>query len=590
MIMNILVLAFVLIIAYAWMVRGIFSAMLHMICALIAGVIAFAVWEPLSLMLVNASPQRGFFSFLESIAWGVSLVVPFAVSFLLLRMVSDKVVPNNIKNNTAIDYAGGAVFGLGTGVISMGILVIGVGNMRVETNFLGYQPLWYSTDRQAGAGSLVKSDTLWIPVDSIVSGLYGHLSTGSMSSPQPLSYWYPELELTGFASRVTPGDGMGRNAIRPDDFRVLSTYTVGAESGEQIKDLLKIDSGASQRYVDINDEPVATGNLFGYIIEFEPGAKERGEKGAGQLVISNGQVRLLVQDADGNTKTVFPAAVISESNQPGKFGRWRFDADGVFITSTGGQSKVPMGFEFVVEQGHTPVSLLVKNVRVSTESFPDPVNYPTVARRDLVIQTGSILDGKGDEIVYDEANAITIDASGENPAIITSLRLMEIVGSVAAKRSFTVNEDNEIVGGQGSFSVAEEVGRNNTPNSKKLRVEQYAVGAGQAMVRLDVSSGMPFGLLSDAARTAPLDQPLKLIDDRGNVYDAIGYEYKDRELMTLRFTRGSTLNGVEDTPTLSTTRDDQELRITFIITDGVKITKFVIGDTVVARFNPPIDE
>lgn len=590
MFMNILVVVFVLIIAYAWMVRGVFSSMLHMICALIAGVIAFAMWEPLALMLVNMSPERGFFSFIESVAWGVSLVVPFAVSFLLLRMVSDKVVPSNIKNNSAVDYAGGAIFGLATGVISVGILVIGVGNMRVATNFLGYQPLWYSADRQNGAGSLVKSDSLWVPVDKLVGRLYGQLSNGSMSSPQPLSYWYPELELTGFASRVSPGDGSGRNAIQPDDFRIRSTYTVGAESGEQIRDLLKIDGGATQRYVDIDNKPVTNGNLVGYVIEFEPGAKERGKKGAGQLVISNGQVRLLVKDSEENTKTIFPAAVISESNKPGQFGRWRFDADGVFITSTGGTSKVPMGFEFVVPQGHTPVSLLIKNVRVLTQDLPEPVSYASVTRRDLAVTTGSILEGKGDAIVYDESNAITIDASADVDAIITSLRLMEVVGSVAAKRNFTVNDDNEIIGGQGSFSVKEEIGRNNTPTSKKLRVEKYAVGEGQSMIRLDVGSGTPFGLLSEAARTAPLDQPIKLIDERGNVYEAIGYEYQDRELMTLRYTRGSTLNGIEETPTLSTTRDDQQLRITFIITAGVNITKFAIGETVIARFNPPIED
>jgi len=589
MILNILIVVLVLAIAYAWMVRGAFSSMLHMLCALIAGVIAFAVWEPLSLMLVKMSPERGFFSFIESVAWGVALIVPFAVSFLLLRMLSDKAVPNNIKNNGAVNYAGGAIFGLATGVISMGILVIGVGNMRVATNFLGYQPLWYSTDRQNGAGSLVKSDALWVPVDKIVARLYGQLSNGSMSSPQPLSYWYPELELTGFASRVSPGDGQGRNAMRPDDFRIRSTYTVGAESGEQIKDLLKIDGGATQRYVDIDNNPVTTGTLMGYVVEFEPGAKERGKKGAGQLVISNGQVRLLVEDNNGQTHTIFPAAVISESNKPGQYGRWRFDADGVFITSTGGTSKVPMGFEFVVPQGQTPVSLLIKNVRVRTQNLPDPVSYASITRRDLAVKTGSILEGKEAAVEYNESNAIAIDASGDVPAIITSLRLMDVVGSVAAKRNFTVDEDNAIVGGQGSFSVKEEIGRNNTPNSKKLRVEKYAVGEGQAMIRLDVSSGTPFGLLSDAARTAPLDQPLKLIDERGNVYEAIGFEYKDRELMTLRYTRGSTLTGVQETPTLSTTRDDQELRITFIITDGVKITKFAIGDVVVARFNPPID-
>ena len=587
MIMNLLVIALVLAIAYAWMVRGVFSSMLHMLCALIAGAIAFAAWEPLSLMLVNASPERGFFSFLESIAWGVALIVPFAVSFLLLRMLSDKIVPNNIKNNTAIDYAGGALFGAVTGVISIGILVIGIGNMRVATNFLGYQPLWYSADRAQGAGSLVKNDSLWLPADKLVAKVYGNLSKGTMSSSQPLAYWYPEIELAGFASRVSPGDGTARNAIRPDDFIIKGTFTVGPDGGTQIRDLLKIDGGDSQRYVDINNEPVSSGQIFGCILEFEPGAKERGKKGAGQLVISNGQVRMLAEDNEGNTQTVFPVSIVSESSVPGRYGRWLFDAEDVYITSTGGKSKVTMGFEFVLPQGYSPAALYVKNVRVKADELPDPVGYDSPARRDLAVRSGSILEGTADAIEYNTENAVTIDTSDSGGHIDTTTRMLEIVGSVAAKRNFTVSDTNEIVGGQGSF-LLEEIGRRNAPNSKKLRVERYAIGSGQSMVKLDVGAGSPFGFLTEAARAAPLDQPLKLVDENGNVYEAIGFEYLDREIMELRYTRGSTLTGVSDTPTLSTTRDDQRLRILFIITDGVNIDRFVIGDELIARFSPAI--
>lgn len=585
MIMNLIVVVLVLSIAYAWMVRGVFSALLHALCALMAGAIAFAVWEPLSIMLVNASPERGFFSFLESIAWGISLIIPFALAFLLLRMLSDKAVPNNIKNNTAVDYAGGAIFGAVTGVISMGILVIGIGNMRISTE--GYRPLWYSDDRANGPGSLVEADSLWLPADKIVSALYANLSRGTMSTEQPLAYWYPELHLTGFASRISPGDGAARNAVRPEDFRIRAAYTVGPENGTQMSELLKLEDGV-QKYQDINKQTVTTGRLFGYVIEFEPGAKERGEKGAGVLVVSNGQIRMLAEDEDGNTQTIFPLAVISESSKPGQYGRWRFDAEGVFITSTGGKSQVPMGFEFAVPQGMAPVALFVKNVRVNTDELPDPVSYSSIEARDQLIRKGGILEGGREEVVYNDENAVLVTDTQQLEEISRGTRMLEIVGSVPAKRSFTVNEDNEIVGGQGSFSVQDEIGRRNTPVSRNLRVERYEIGQGQAMVKLDVSSGSPFGFLTPAARSAPLDQPLKLIDTNGNAYEAIGFEYMDRELMELRYTRGSTLTGVGDTPTLSTTRDDQRLRIMFIITDGVEIDRFAIGDVIVARFNPPI--
>lgn len=587
MFMNILVVIFVLAIAYAWMVRGIFNAMIHALCALVAGAIAFAFWEPLSIMLVNMSPERGFFSFIESIAWGVALVVPFAVVMLLLRVATDKLIPANIKNNPAVDYAGGAVFGAVTGVICSGILVIGVNNMRVSTEFLGYQPLWYSAERATGAGSLVKSDSLWIPVDSIVADVYGTLSEGSMSSGEPLAYWYPELELTGFASRVSPG-GMGRNALRPEDFNLLGTYTVGPEQGTQVSELLKISgSSNTQRYVDINDEPVSTGRVYGYVLEFEPSAKERGRKGAGQLVVSNGQIRMLVENSNNETYTIFPNAVISESSEPGQFGRWRFDAADVFINSTGGKSKVPMGFEFVVPTGSTPVALFVKNVRIMADEFPDAVSYPTPSRRDRLVRTGSILRGNKAEVDYNTEYTVSYNwTSDENRFVDTTSRLLEILPISAARRGMTIDDDNHIVAGQGTYDVKSEVGRRNAGTSKNLRVERYAVAEDQAMIKLEVSADSPFGFLSEGAQVAPLDEPLVLLDTLGNEYEAVGYEYIDSSIMELRYTLGNTLTGIEDTPSLSTTRADQRLRIIFVITDGVEIDRFVIGDMVLAQFNP----
>ncbi len=590
MFMNLIAVALVLIIGFVWMNRGIFNSMLHALCAFVAGAIAFAVWEPLAVMLVNASPERGFFSFLEGIAWGVALIIPFAVVMLLLRLTMDKLIPNNIKNSSTVDRIGGAAFGLVTGVISTGILVIGIGNMRLSTDFMKYQPLWYSTDRATGAGSLVQSDTLWVPVDSIVAKLYGKLSQGTMSSEQPLAYWYPELELTGFASRVSP-EGMGRNALRPEDFIVKGAYIVGPKEGTNPNELLQIeDSPKPQRYVDINGDAVPSGRIFGYVVEFEPGSKERGKKGAGQLIISNGQVRMLAKDdSTDETFTIFPLAAISESSKPGQFGRWRYDAEGVFISSTGGKSKVPIGFEFLVPKGTTPVALFVKNIRVATAELPNTVEYPSISQRDQLVRDGAILQGKQAEaITYNTEYTVTANPIGENSFVDTTARMLDVLPISSARRGLTVDDDGLVIGGQGIWDVKEEVGRNNAGPSKKLRVERYAAADDQALVKLDVSPGSPFGFLSEAAQISPLDQHLTLIDSLGNEYEAIGFEYKDNTNMEIRVTRGTPLSGIEDTPTLSTTRVDQKLRLVFIVTKGVEIEKFVIGDVQIARFSPPI--
>jgi len=592
MIMNLIVIVFVLSIIYAWMIRGIFSSLIHLLCVIVAGAIAFAFWERLAVMLIEMSPERGFFSFIESVAWGVALVVPFAVSLVVLRLITDKLVSGNLRNTGVVDYAGGAVCGAATAVISAGILVLGIGSMRVKSDFMGYQPMWYSTDRATGSGALVKEESLWIPVDQITAMFYSKLSSGSMSTSEPLSKWYPELHLAGFSARVSPGDGKGRNAISPDAFSVKSSYTVGNTNGsEKTSELLKDKASAqSQKYLDINSEPVPTGHLAGFVINFEPGAKERGKKG-GQLVVSNGQYRLLIEDNNdkGKTVSVFPVAVISESSEPNEFGRWRFDSNDVFITSVGGKSRVTMAFEYVIPTGFSPIALYVKNIRIDTTKLADPIEYADTTQRDRIVRTGSILKGESSNRMLKKDDMVVFNTEDNSDSTVRkNFRIGQMMGSQIAKRGMTLDSENDIVDGEGTWDIKNEVGRKNTPNDKNLRVDRYARGKGQAVIRIDMSADTAFGLFSEAARDAATDEPFLLIDKSGNEYEAIGFEYTDSKVYHARYTRGSTLSGIEDTPNLSRSRSDQKLILLFVVTTGVDIQYFTVGDLALAEFVPVV--
>ena len=67
----------VILIAYTWLQRGFFSAVLHFACTIIAGAIAFALWEPVAFAIMDLAPQRGFATFLADNALGISLAVLF---------------------------------------------------------------------------------------------------------------------------------------------------------------------------------------------------------------------------------------------------------------------------------------------------------------------------------------------------------------------------------------------------------------------------------------------------------------------------------------------------------------------------------
>lgn len=599
MIFNILIVGLVLGLAYAWMVRGFFSAFIHLLCVLVAGALAFAVWEPISYFIIGLSPDRGFLSFIESAAWGIGLILPFSVFLLAARFATDKIVGANLKNATPVDYAGGAVCGLGVGVLTAGIFVIGIQGLRLPTN-MGYRPVWYTEDRAGGAGSLTVTDRLWIPADRITAGIFRGLSAGSMSSNNSLDKWYPDLESTAFAARLSPGDGSGRNIIRPSDFRVIKTYTVGTpEQTVAAKDLFAVQGAAApQRYVDIHghapgaDGTPAKGYLMGAIIEFEPGAKERGKRG-GQVIVSNGQVHMIARnEGTGESITIFPLAAISENAEAdGRLGRWKFDANDVFISSVGGQSKATVGFEFFVPEGFRPIGLSVRQARISADKVPDPIVYDSTGDRDRRIASGSIF--KSDDtnrVVRDASNAVTLtDANdpGGASGFRISASLGEVASSQTARSRLTLDDDNLIADGQAKFAISE-VGRGNTPSGRSMRVDSFALGRNQSMVQVDVSPGKPASFVSDAARLAPTDKPLVLIDSNGNEYEAIGFVYKDREIFEVRYTLGNTLAGVEATPPLSTARDDQKLVILFVVTRGVQIEQFAAGNIVIANLRPAL--
>src|SRR3982751_2232102 len=102
---------------FIWLTRGFFSSLIHLICTIIAGAIAFAAWEPVSYWLLESSPTGGIMSFLAGIAWGVGLILPFAVSLIVLRLIVDKLLPGNVVLQQKLDYIGGGVCGVFSGAL-----------------------------------------------------------------------------------------------------------------------------------------------------------------------------------------------------------------------------------------------------------------------------------------------------------------------------------------------------------------------------------------------------------------------------------------------------------------------------------------
>lgn len=585
MFMNLLSLAIILGLGYLWVTRGFFSAILHLACVIAAGAIAFGVWEPVSMFLLQKSPQSGFGSFIGDAAWGLGLALPFVVSLGLLRVVTDKIAPGNIIVDDMYDSIGGGICGAGIGLITAGIFVISTSYLRVPASFMGYQPV-----KMANQGNLQWEGGLWLPVDKLTAGLYNKLSQNTLSTSTPLAYYYPDLAAVAGTQRMSEGNGNNKNNIRPDGFEVKMRFTVGkggnAPADQVFSDFL---NPGTQQITMLDGSQLPAGSYIeGYLINFLAGAKEK----FGQVVVGKGQIRLVAHNSAGEGVTLYPIAVTTQSRSGDtQFGRFRFDGE-FYVASVGGATQAPMAFEFAVPAGYEASALYVRNIRheVSGNAKPDR-EFADASARDIAIQTGELLVSNA-AANLNLTHAQKLDPQdGRAPGLEVGRRMADrTVLQKGNTPGLEVDDDNRIVNGEGVFNPGDVGGRGLDRN---LRVDEFFLTGDTNVVQIQITgdpSQFPTSYFSTAA--APdlrTDVPPRLIDTNGQAYNAIGYIYSDLNKVQIRYTPGRPMMGLDEADALVRSRDDQVMYLIFRPSVGVEIEHFAIGDVVLVTFDKPLE-
>lgn len=589
MIMSLIVIALIGGLAYASLNRGFLSSLINMMCVVIAGAIAFGLWESVSLFLLDNAPDKGFLSFLWDSSWALGLALPFAISLAILRAISDAIVRANVDPGTMSNYIGGAVCGGISGLITAGILVLSIGMLRMDTSLFGYRPVDY-----AERGNLKRVSSLWVPADTIVAGLYQHMSTHSLWTADSLDRWYPRLDEVPGLMRTNFGDGKAEHVMVPSELSLLGRYQI---ESPQLNELLRdSNSRGVQNVVDLDGEPFPAGSrLEGFVLNFGPGAKEK----SGQVVLHPAQVQLVVNSEEEGSKLVLPIAVVSQAASAStQFGRFRFENRNDLVASVGGASEIRMGFEFIVPPGYQPIGLSVKNVRLNIEeSTAQPVKFASVDARDAAIVTGQIIGiNRVENLDTGEAQVVsstvgTSGNSGETAAQAAGLTITNAIGRIVQKGTqggLQVTE-NYITDGENTFDPA--VFKNTLGLDRNLQINRYAITKDTSIVQLDVGLGRKGSLLGEAAATVELIAPPVLIDTNGQRYEPIGYVYEDRKMVKIRFTPGQPIRALRELDSagvgLSRSRSDQKLTLIFRVSNGVEIKSFALGSKVMFELDPP---
>ncbi|MGD9688830.1 MAG: hypothetical protein AB7K52_02275 [Phycisphaerales bacterium] len=589
MVINAILIAVLLGIGYIWSTRGFFSGVLHLMCVIAGGAIAFALWEPCAAALLSVGND-----FLGNIAWGAGLLIPFAVATGILTAGMNLVIRGNAKCDDVVNIAGGAVCGAGVGAITAGMVALSISMIRSSPALLGFTVVEYDK-----SGSLVRQSELWIPVDRLVASLYGQSSESVFSTSTPLARYYPDLPSRGHLMKSGPDETTLKFAVRPDDVALMGRYTVGESATLDVNSLVSdtFDPGRSQKIIGLDGEPLPPSQyqIEGYIINPKGGMREK----KGQVVMGPGFLTLVCIDPQsGYTQAFQPFAMISQSkaDRPGA-GRWRFDGPKIFLESVGGGSNTPMGFEFVVPKNLQPFALYVKGVRISLGEFQDDGSYSPrapfsryarIEARDEAIRSGALLSASTvavtAELDKSKATPWRPSAQGSPEVVVANSIPMTLVLQKGNTGSLRLDEKNNIISGDETFYTRDVGGGRGL--EKSLRVERLLVDSTTVIVAVDVSVGSPFDLLSTASSNA--EGPPTLVDNlsRPQRHQCVGWVYQDATYTKIRYTPGEPISDKGELPALTRSRTDQKLILIFRCSLGVNIEYFAIGNTAIKQFAP----
>lgn len=602
MMFNLLILVEVLALTWMWSTRGFFSSLLHLVCVVIAGAVAFAFWEPIAIALLPIIPSTGFIGFLEGIVWTIALLVPFALTLAILRFGTDALVKGNVKLPAAVDYLGAGVCGVTGAMITAGLIVIAFGYLRMEADAFGYKPLGYASG--ATSGSLERRGGTWVRAEKFTAGFYGMLSKSTLSTSTPLGTYYPDLDVAGYANKMSYRNGAVRNALSPADVSIAGWYTVATPDAPQAaSELMQYREGddaepAVQSVAELSGETITQGHVAGFVVRVSAGAKED----SGQVILGQGQIRLIAINRDNpmDGKALYPVALITRSDggDPNELGRWKFDGPDVFVASPQAESSFDFTYEFLIPAGYEAKALTVKNVRLPVQGQASRT-FASSGQRDSAVNLGGVLQdvepaSSIDLSTLDTSDSITVDpeAPGGN-GIRTVISRSNQHGFQMERRQakgLTLNEQGRIMRGTATlFWDAIKGKKGGSVGSQNVLVREFSLETGTAMVQVNVSVGSPVAMTSRVLREAGPRDRIRLVGANGIAYDAIGYIYEEEDnIIKIRYEPGSPLAGKSDIDTLSSSRQDQTLRLLFAVDGNTPIVRMIVGERQVASFNPPL--
>jgi hypothetical protein len=245
MILSVICILLVLVVAFFHYLQGFLSATVSAILTAISVLVAFTLYEPLVTAL---SPGK-----FADTAHGMMLVALFAITYLILRILFDKLIPGNVRVPAIVDKVGGGVMGFVVGCLAVGLLAVAAQSLPFGPSIGGYArypvkdeislPVSLSAsqsgDRVVYDEFAPRSfdhetahDSLILPVDDMVIGFVSKASEGSAAGAQPFERIHPNYLQELYGQRIGMEQGAKRSAQKIQGSDVAELAGVYYMSGD----------------------------------------------------------------------------------------------------------------------------------------------------------------------------------------------------------------------------------------------------------------------------------------------------------------------------------------------------------------------
>jgi len=579
MILFAILTVFIAAVTYIWSARGFYSSLLNMLVTICSATIALGLWEPTAYLIMDQVSDQ----WILDGAWGLALVVPFLLIQMLLTLLVNFLLKANVTITSTANYIGGAVCGVISAFLCAGILFQSASMLRSKADAIGDAMVV----REANGGSPVRTSGMLLPYDRWFGGLANKLSTTTFSTSTPLALWRPQFADEPHLLRMSPNDLFLKYTYKPNDSKLRGRYTVGR--GKQIAIRELVGDTKTVRNIDGSDA-AADSYVEGYVVQFSAGAREQ----AGQVVVGPGMFTLIMLNRrTDEVVTVQPFAMISQAKGDDlEMGRWRFDTPDLYVASAGAGADPVMAFEFLLPQDDfVPIALYVRGIRhVLLDESVEPAKAIVAGNEFAAVgEYATWYSNGGIAEITGGSTTITTDGAGKIDTKRTEVNDLPIkaTNSIGDRfnRSFLdgleLDGKKQIVNGIATLAPDAIMG---IGSDRSLIVENFAPGDGSIIVRVDAGPKSRWfirGDKSEGATGAP-----KLQDDKGQIYECVGFYYKRNNDLRIRFTPGQPIKEKTELPSISKTDDTIRFTLIFRVSLGVTITKYLVGNTLIDELEP----